>query len=367
MGEAKSEFTPEQLDRIEDALEDLEGLEDLSEFDGSPAVRERLEQYQDLLVLSREAMPIEDVPSGLLDSVLAQAREEAVVVKTPAAHAPAGRTGRAGITRWLVPVLGLVGGAAAVLLIVQVGKNMGDAEERSAALARADGVEQSEVAEAEVAAEELRGRQELSEELDDALAIADSEPSQEEKEEQPAAPVPGSAAESGGGEQPAKPALQLGSATKNEPPADTKPNEKGGGYGPKSKEADVPKAGEDDQGLELNKDEVYDLLATADKKRLQGRCGSAESRYKQVLVSGPDPMAKARAHAGLGLCAEFGGDLKGADKFFTQAKASFAGISSWIDTERAKMPAASETKKSKAKPKKQMREPAEADALEDSL
>lgn len=359
MAEAKSEFMPDELDRLEDALEELEGLENLSEFDDAPALRERLEQYQELLVLSRDAMPIEEVPSGLLDSVIAQAREDAVVVKTPPRQR--GERGQQGSTgRWLVPVLGLLGGAAAVLLAVQLGNKMNEpAGASSGPLARADDVENSALAdEPEVAAEEALERSVLPQELDEALALGESEPEEEQAEaSEQADDLP--AAKSVPGKKQAPPKAEP------RPDAKGKAKESSDGYGIAGSKPAEP--GADDQGIELDKDELYDLLAAADKKRRQGRCGAAESRYKQVLVGGPDPMAKARAHAGLGLCAEFSGDLKGADKFFAQAKASFTGISGWIDTERAKMPAASETKKSKSKPRKKMADPAPADAIEDSL
>ena len=75
-----AEWSPAELDLLEDALEDLEqegALERWLEDDTSPALRERLEGYRSLLVASRDAMPLEDVPQGVLDEVFAEARRAA--------------------------------------------------------------------------------------------------------------------------------------------------------------------------------------------------------------------------------------------------------------------------------------------------
>jgi len=72
-----SEFTPAQLDALEDALEGLpEGAPAGFRRHADPEIAARLEEYDELLSLYRELLPTEDVPPGLLDSVLAYAEEE---------------------------------------------------------------------------------------------------------------------------------------------------------------------------------------------------------------------------------------------------------------------------------------------------
>ena len=75
-----AEWSHAQLDLLEDAIEDLEQEGALDRWladDPDPALRERLEDYRSLLEASREAMPIEEVPGGLLDDVIAQAHQAA--------------------------------------------------------------------------------------------------------------------------------------------------------------------------------------------------------------------------------------------------------------------------------------------------
>ena len=76
------EFSPVQLDALEDALEDLELMGIPGELEDDASVAGRLSEYRSLLQLSREALPTEDVPEGVLAGVLAMARDEAAPVGT---------------------------------------------------------------------------------------------------------------------------------------------------------------------------------------------------------------------------------------------------------------------------------------------
>src|SRR5436190_2497016 len=74
--ERAAEWSPAELDRLEDALErwtadDVESVPEDSSL--SPRMRERLESYRDLLAMTRAELPMEDVPDGLLAGVLAEA------------------------------------------------------------------------------------------------------------------------------------------------------------------------------------------------------------------------------------------------------------------------------------------------------
>ena len=126
-----SPWTAAQLDRIEDALEDLErgGVPaSLGESPEAAALEAPLTAYRQILTLSREAMPMQEVPAGLLDGVLAEAH--AAVAEAPAALPHQGHTAhaaaeaprswwqRARATIW-VPALGFAAAAAALLVFIR--------------------------------------------------------------------------------------------------------------------------------------------------------------------------------------------------------------------------------------------------------
>ena len=80
-----AEFSPSELDQIEDLLEDLEVGTGLEDENLSPAARERLDEYRDILALSRDALPLEEPDPNLLAGVIAEARQSAFNAKTTAA------------------------------------------------------------------------------------------------------------------------------------------------------------------------------------------------------------------------------------------------------------------------------------------
>ncbi len=110
---------PDELDLLEDALEDLEledGLDRWTEAELGPRVRERLVDYRSILAASREALPFEDVPRGVLDGVLEQARQAAVVAPTTVSGGSESWWSR--LRRgFMVPALALAGTAVLVLWV----------------------------------------------------------------------------------------------------------------------------------------------------------------------------------------------------------------------------------------------------------
>lgn len=147
---SRVQLTASQLDRIEDALEGLEdlGLDDplLSGADDeSRVVAEHLDAYRQILVLTRDAMPLEDAPMGVLDGVIAAAHAAAssgatqdvpAVAATPTTSAEDQKSWwqRLHAAVW-VPALGFAGAAALLLLVMQPG---GDMEEEAPVVAQAD-------------------------------------------------------------------------------------------------------------------------------------------------------------------------------------------------------------------------------------
>jgi hypothetical protein len=74
-GPSGPDWSPDELDRLEDALALLGEPEGRGEIDELPVkLRERLGEYEAIVALAREAMPLEDVPPGVLDGILAEAR-----------------------------------------------------------------------------------------------------------------------------------------------------------------------------------------------------------------------------------------------------------------------------------------------------
>ena len=110
---SRMQLSPAELDRLEDALEHLESIP-LPELDDDDPVGPLLSEYRELLQLSREAMPLEDVPAGLLDGVLEEARQAAANT-APRPAAPWWSRLRLGV--W-VPTLAFAGSAAVLLVLL---------------------------------------------------------------------------------------------------------------------------------------------------------------------------------------------------------------------------------------------------------
>lgn len=393
------EFSPVQLDALEDALEDLELSGIPGELEGDLAVAGRLGEYRDLLALSREALPPVDVPTGILDGVLAAAREEAVAVPDTPRRAEADDAAKSWWQRfslWM-PMLA-VGASAALVLIMVRGTLSGDAEP-AATVARADaedakmddapaeeapaaaktqgafldGSEELQaVAEPAAAVDEdglalggleqrgrLRGSAAVEKDAsdldpnDDAFARDGEAEDRKAEENKPVEPeVPAEAEPEPESEPPVAPEPtdkvvydgdSKGGAKKKSPPRNAKPKAKpskpssstsgkksepkpaGGGGIPGGVPGGVPDSAKES-----------DPLAAAERNRKQGRCGSARSVYRSH-IDDSDASLRARALAGMGLCALADGDEKAADDYFKRAKAADGGVSSFISRERSKV------------------------------
>lgn len=395
------EFSPVQLDALEDALEDLELSGIPAEFEDDVAVSGRLTEYRDLLQLSREALPSVDVPAGVLDSVLAAARDEAALPTVASTPRPddAAESKTPWWKRFSVWMPALAVGASAALVLVMVRGTLSDAEPASTTVATADASKDNSAAkegalleradELRAAADPLadaddplggampqsrgrlrgsaavdRGQGDYATAVDGAAEQAPEEEAEMDEDASPAvrptAPSPEPADEptdkviyekSKGGppktskERNAKPSKASPSRTsgkkqdvplplpkpkpspkptpaepeaKSKSKADSKPNAEppaGGGTVPGS--ADTPLAS----------------LSGADGNRRQGRCGSARNVYRK-LVDHSEAEIRARALAGLGLCALSEGDEKGADAYFSRARKADSSIGSFISRER---------------------------------
>ncbi len=312
-----AEFSPQELDLLEDALEDFEDVEDLSSLGLPAALTERLGEYRDLLAASREAMPMEEVPEGLLDGVYAEAREaKSGVAREPGFWERWRRT--------LIPAFALAGTAVAVLLIVRPDRNMEDAIH--------DLPPESTI----VSEDDARAGQEAP---------------------TPATATPGAAS----------PALP-----EEEPPAEEAEDDEGAAFEPQAQPAPSPEAvevapakqskksgakmdwkpsePEPDQAAEKlsDKDAVWELIDRADSARNIGDCDSARQLYQRALDSAPNGKARAKVLMGLGLCEEqFGND---SSQFLQDAQAADPSIATEIQSARDAMRSAS--KKGKPKQKK---------------
>lgn len=362
------EFSPVQLDALEDALENLELSGIPGELDGDLAVAGRLGEYRDLLVLSREALPAVDVPAGILDGVLAAAREEAVIVPDAAGEARADDAATPWWQRvsvWM-PMLA-VGASAALVLIVVRGTMFADAEPAST-VARADAKSDDTPAEEARAAEEAPGAllddadalQAMVEpaanaDEDDGLALGGLEqrgrlrgsgafergPSGRLEGEQQFE-TPKAERKSAESERPAEPEPAVapeptdkvvygekskGAAKKKSSSGTPEPKKPSGSVGPKASSGGAP-------GGVPDAPKDADPLASAERDRKRGRCGAARSVYRAHLDDS-DASLRARALAGMGLCALADGDEAAADDYFERATTADGGVGSFIAAERA--------------------------------
>lgn len=380
------EFSPVQLDVLEDALEDLELAGIPVEFEDDAAVSGRLSEYRELLQLSREALPSVEVPRGVLDSVLAAARDEAGVravggaspgttVAAPADSAESKTPWWKRLSMW-VPALAVAASAALVLVMVQ--GTLSDAEPaaesaaesavasadapsdpasktgallgRGAALQAAAGPLADAADEDErygLVKSQSRGRLRGSAAVD--RAKSDFAAEVEAEEETPAEVMPSVPAaavrptdeptdkviydkDQGVSPEPAKERNNVkpskaSSGKKQAPPRATpQPG------APTKTKPDSKAAGDGAAGGGAVADPSQ-RLSSADQSRHKGRCSSARSAYRGLLDHN-EAKIRARALAGLGLCALYEGDEEGADGYFSRARSADNGIGSFISSER---------------------------------
>ncbi len=316
-------FTPSELDRIEDALEDLEanGLPP----DAPAHLSARLADYRSILQMSRRVLPMQEVPAGLLDVVLTEARGEGGSMATQENAVTAdgmeniyehGR-GRASAGFWsrvrrtlIVPALALAGSAALVLWVLapEVGDvGMTQHEGELVVDARNEAPGAAEAPAAPPALEESAPRARA--------ASSPSPPAPEVKLDrkvalnQPAASVGGEPgrAEPTSTLRPNEKARPTGRSAGGTKGASTKSPSKdawGGGGVAGSGSTQIPQS---DAPTPTPAAVTWNQVADADSKRRAGKCGLARIVYRKAIKTADNRVA-ARGHAGIGLCAERQGD-----------------------------------------------------------
>lgn len=344
MADPSAEFSPAELDDLEDALELLEGN---AAAVAAPHVRRRLDDYRNILTLSRSAMPMVSIPTGLLEGVLAQARasvEVPTIAPTPVV-APARPSLWARMRMFaLLPGVALAGTAAVVLLMV-------DREPKL------DVVASPASSTVEVVAQAPAGGQPVDRQKQ-------AEGSARFGAEQGAAAVTSTPA------QPAAAAPRLESpppspTTKNvDAPAEEEDQADIGIGGDEEKSRKVeelskgkadgkPGSVDSDQPAPATDPDMprWDIIARGDRARHRGDCRVARNEYALALADA-DGRVRARAHAGLGLCDGAEGDRTSADAAYRAARELDPEIASFIDDERPRAGSgASSVKAAKSKPK----------------
>lgn len=316
-------LAPEELDRIEDALEWLETIETID--DPSPRVRDELAAYREILVASRDAMPLEEVPAGLLDDVIAQAHASSgspTPVAAPGSGPQAGGFWARFRRSFLIPALALAGTSALVLWIARPDPD-------------ALGVDRAEVASREPGPSAAKAADGAGAPAQDARAPAGAaapEPARSQTVDAQSAPATPSATPA---PDPAAGLQRLDDA----PVEEQKPAAEIGDLG---KQADLPGKDKAPGG--------WDLIEKADSARKAGDCRSARDGYL-FAAEDDDPAVRARAFAGLGLCDQAAGNSDAAEENFAKARDEDPAIDAVIDREKAK-PYRSSTKASKSSSKK---------------
>jgi tetratricopeptide (TPR) repeat protein len=342
---AESQLSPEELDRLEDALEDLE-LGDLID-DVSPRVRARLADYREILIASREALPMQEVPAGLLAGVLAEARADSsdVLGLTPVDEP------RTQPESWwsrirksfLIPSLAVVTTAALILIFVQPMSNdalmSGEADELASAERSND--EKKTVENMPTATPEPL---DLAAELDE----AEDETPREELAAGEDVPI-----------------VEVATArrSRSAPSSTAEPAAVGGKA---ARPAGPPPAAADDADKDAKREQKaanWDAIERGDKARMAGDCFTASNAYHRALDDGNDSV-RARALAGLGLCATEEGNSAKASTYFKEARGLDPDVGDYIATQS---PERDQKPKRPLPRKKAKRKKAEYDAPSDSL
>lgn len=351
---AEVDLGPVELDLLEDALEELEHDGALERWldgeDVSPRVRERLADYHALLVASREALPLEDVPAGVLDGVLAEAQQAAAAA--PAVAVASGDTWWSRMRRsFMVPVLALAGTAALVLWVFdpeEQGKVVdppaptGSASTPAMQTPIADDAEQAEEETRREAPERpdqaaaaatpaAQPAPPADEAIEGGLPGADRNDGADKEKKKDAKPSPYDVPAMGSlGDVPGT--AGLGGAKAEPPP------KSGGSAGPASGR--------------------WDLVSRGDRARQAGDCVAAREEYALALED-DEARVRARAFAGMGLCDAQAGDSASADANFERARELDGEIGGFIESQEQRSRPAQKRKKASKKPKSKL------DAFED--
>jgi len=326
---AEPRLGPAELDRLEDALEGLEALEDL--HDPSEAVSSRLADFQFILQASRDALPLEDVRPGLLDGVLSEARMSAPDIRPPAAEPSATPSFWARMRgAWLIPGLAVAGSAALVLILVKpMAADSPQLEEAGAVATNKD----SSRVQAEAASPPAPERAEQEE---DSAPLSKAVAGQAKSD---SAPVPPS-------EPAAATATTRSSIEQRGSPAELVPEP-----APEAEPSpDLPGAAAD-AGVGGDKPAVsekgWNAIEQGDSAREGGDCFSARNHYARALDDGNDSV-RARAYAGMGLCKRKDGNTAAADEYFDKARELDEDAIRFADTRAEEKP----SKPSSRRPKK---------------
>ncbi|MDC0723015.1 hypothetical protein [Nannocystis bainbridge] len=309
-----SDFTPDELDLLEDALEWMEDPARRAELEAMPApLRQRADEYASILAMTREAMPAEDVAPGVLDGILAEARRSAPPPSQPAAEGPSlwERLRRS----FLLPGVALAGTAALLLWVARPTDEAGPSIREEAAPSPAPAAPEAREPRA---APESDGPKDMSPPTDDAKGEASAAVEVAPAPAADAASVPGAVYQ-----EPASPAMK---AMRGGAPAKKKAIDVDEGPLPG---ISVPEA----QRIDADKESVRDQLESGDRARNKGRCDVAEAEYAAVANSNGPAAERARALAGLGLCREAAGKSADAERYFDAARSLDSGVERWLGGE----------------------------------
>jgi len=336
-------LAPDELDRLEDALERWteEGFEPGPEDSLLAApLRERLDGYREVLAATREALPLEDVGDDVLAAVLAEARRGEAKPRREARGPGLWERLRRSM---LLPGVALAGSAALLLYLVQPSEQLTldspsvdetPALREAARLASEPGLAPAAPSPVELAAPEKS-----------AAEPAPAAPIEEDKRAgaagATASEAPGAAVAKEMDAKADRPKVK--SARKDDMPADAG-DEVLPGLG------DAPPAAAD-------KEELRDTLETADQARHRGDCKSAEDRYLEAMKMDGAMIEQARARAGYAICMQQQGDEAVASKYFEKARLMYPGIDAWIAREGGEKKPSKKAPAPAPKPKKPIAEP----------
>ncbi len=336
-----AEWSPAQLDRLEDALEDLEqpdAIERWLEDEPSEQVRERLTDYRSILEASREALPMEDVPDGLLDSVFAEAERAATVAPVIAARESWWTRMR---RSFMVPALALAGTTVLVLWIGRPDQAPTLEEEtapvptrRAPSSVRLEFVDEDDVDSPAPAAspgelERSRGvAEKKAEDKKNAIGIGGTDDPLGGLNEESFAKGDGDAKD-----REPEAEEEIVQPFQEEPSPEPALGQKQSGGAPAG-----PASGR------------WDIISRGDRARQSGDCVSAREEYS-VALEDDEPGVRARALAGLGLCDRRDGNEPSADANFDRARELDGGIDQFISSQSTRRPAAKRRKSKKSRPK----------------
>lgn len=367
------QLTPDELDRLEDALEGL--VEHDLPDDPSPEVIERLHAYRDVMQLSAEALPSVDVPAGLLDGVMEEARRAAAQpIEQAAAPSLWDRFRRA----YLWPSVALAGTMALVLWVLAPGENGTNLDLLGGVAAEPDAAPMAAPADGEAQLEGAAKRRRERPARDDALPEAEpaSVPSQAAAPAPKVVEAPAEADDLGGMNQaPKKEAVSTGGGAapkkKSRSKRSGKASKKGGypsnqdpfgkdpfgdlggsksdapaapGGAPQGESADEDVAEEKAKPTSPGDKAGMDQVRRGDAYRAAGNCGLARLQYNKARKSF-DRNVQARAIAGLGLCELVEGNDAAGNRQLKQARSLDPSVDAYIRQQTP--PPAKKSKKSK--------------------